>query len=144
MTTTVKIDNGDWSVSPSTGRPVLLSGQEKAHQDLSDLLFLPAPFGAGIEALVGTVPDDAVALVVALEERVRSGFNALLTLQRTTQQDARTPQDRFAALTRVQAEPVRFASTSALSRTGYRVTVAARTIAGGQPTATAGIVQGGR
>lgn len=129
MTKTFKIANGD-VVRSVAGRFTFIEGRPKAEQSLARLLALDAPAGAGLDALIGSVPTDAYALSADVQEGIRRAFNTLVDAQRRIQRPLRTPAEMLVSIRQMYVVPARFSAIGGPSKTGYAFAVNAVTAAG--------------
>lgn len=85
MTTTYEILDGDWVMDASTGRPRTVADGTKLSQDLLELFAVnpqPNGFGAGLDAIIGTVPASPVAFALNVQLLILRGVDRLVQLQR--------------------------------------------------------------
>lgn len=86
MANTLKIKNGDIMVSNHSGRPSLTTGTEKLVQDIVEFFTVNVTsygFGAGLDELVGTVPDFQDMVIGLATRNIRSGINRYMDLQKS-------------------------------------------------------------
>src|SRR5215510_11207707 len=98
MTKTLKFQNGDVVYQRSVGRLAFVRDRDKARQAIARLLGLAAPIGAGLDAIIGTVPEDEFAVSAQAQRNIRRAFDALTRLQRGNQLADRTPEERLASI----------------------------------------------
>jgi len=136
MTYTWEVKNGDYVLSSATGRPVRLRGGLKASQAMARILGIEAPLGAGLDTVIGTVPDSAEALSAELQTNIRAAFDRLVSVQTLNQIAQRTPRERLAYIARMFVQPAAVAAPNAAaganqqSKTGYVFRVDVVTVAG--------------
>jgi hypothetical protein len=85
MATTLKIKNGDIAVFGHSGRPILLSGADKLVQDMVEFFSVDVTrygFGAGLNELVGTIPEFHDMVIGLATRSIRDGINRYMKLQR--------------------------------------------------------------
>ena len=129
MTYTFQVRNGDYVLSKSTGRPVRLGEQPKASQAMARLLGTEAPVGAGIDSLIGTVPNSSFALSSEVQTNIRTAFARLLSIQRLNQAGARDIFERLASIANMFVQPAELTAGD-ISKTGYVLSVDVLTVAG--------------
>jgi hypothetical protein len=137
MTRTLQIVNGNVVRSKASGRLVSITDKAKAEQSLKRLLSLDQPSGAGLDALIGTVPDNEFALSVQGQQNIRQAFDALVRAQRGNQLAQRTTQERLSTIQRMYFVPANFGGGN--SKTGYAFRVDATTVAG-ETVSTGGVL----
>jgi hypothetical protein len=128
MTRTLKIVNGDVAVSAASGRLTSIEDLDKARQTVSRMLGLDAPNGAGINEVIGTVPDSEFALSTAVQRNIRGEFSRVVELQTRAQIGDRTLAERLISIASIFVVPAKFGSGS--SKTGYALRVDALTASG--------------
>lgn len=135
MAFTFKIENGDVAMNLSNGRPKTVGNDlgendrgkaiEKTRQDLHRSLSLEAIRAgttAGIQNLVGTVPQfGSSAIAVLVNRQIRSMFSAILREQ-GKRPDARPTSERFSSISLLRV----FAESG--SKTGFRFRLGVKTI----------------
>lgn len=128
MTKTFKFQNGDVVYHRSTGRVDFVEGRDKARQAIARMLGLAAPDGAGLDDIIGTVPDDEFALAARVQRNVRRAFETLTRKQRSNQLAQRTAEERLASIQRMYVTPANFGGGT--SKTGYALRLDVTTVAG--------------
>jgi hypothetical protein len=84
MSTTFKIQDGDFVDNSATGRPIMVSERDATKQSLGENLSintLSNGFGAGIQGLVGTVPVDSTTMAMLVDSKIRNSITAMIQLQ---------------------------------------------------------------
>lgn len=112
MTKTLKIVAGDVVIKRSSGQLESTDRQPKARQQVSRLLGLNAPQGAGLNEIIGTVPSSEFALSARLQRQTRAAFESLVRAQTDNQLSDRTREERFAAIARMFVVPVEGSKTA--------------------------------
>jgi len=118
MTYSWQVKNGDYVISQSTGRPVRIANRPKASQAMARLLGTEMPTGAGIDSLVGTVPNNVYEFSSAVQQRIQAAFDRLLSVQALRQSGNRTPFERLSYIGRMYVQPAQF-KVGEVSKTGY-------------------------
>lgn len=135
MTRTIKIENGDWVMDRTTGRPVMLDASDgtntKVRQDLRECLSinpLTNGFGAGLDLLIGQ-DADPYAMQASLQRAIRRAVVAMQRLQQQFQVSKRPASERIATIASLQVVPAG-APGSASSKTSFSFKLAVLTVAG--------------
>lgn len=128
MTRTLQIVDGDVVIRRSSGRLAFIVDKPKATQDIHRLLALDEPWGAGLDQLIGTVPESEFALSARAQRNIRRSFDELVRLQRGSQLADRTAAERLSSLQRMYVVPANFGGGT--SKTGYALRVDAVTVRG--------------
>ncbi len=128
MTRTLEIRDGDVVIARSTGKLAFIENKTKARQSMRRLLNLAAPRGAGIDEVIGTVPESSFALSAQIQRNVRRAFDELSRAQRGAQLIDRTAEERLSSLARMYVVPARI--NGVVSSTGYAMRVDVLTVAG--------------
>jgi hypothetical protein len=135
MAITFKVVNGDVSMNTSNGRPKTIGNDidendagkaiEKTNQDLKrslSLVGIRSGTTAGLQNLIGTVPQfGSSAIAVLVNRRIRSMFAAILREQ-SKRPDARPSSERFKNISTLRVFPVEGSKTSFRFRLGVRTT----------------------
>ncbi len=128
MARTFLIRDGGVVINRSSGGPVMVSGAEKARQDVANMLgteFTPDDIGASLDTIVGSVPQSPAQVRQLIRARVTRAFNTLLSLQKRFNRRSRSSVETFSRLANVTA------STTASDPTAYVFRVDVTTVAGG-------------
>jgi len=144
MTYTFQVRNGDYVLSKATGRPARLSDRPKASQAMARLLGIEAPMGAGIDELIGTVPESSFALSAEIQTNIRDAFARVVSIQSLNQVAQRNIYERLASIAAMFVRPAEFV-VGQTSKTGYVLKVDVLTVAGQTVNLTRSLVlpQGG-
>lgn len=127
MARTFLIQRGSVVINRSSGGPVMVSGAQKARQDVANMLgteFTPDDIGASLDSIVGSVPRSSAQVRQQVRNRVNRAFSTLLSLQRRFNRRTRTADETLSRLVNVQA------STLAADPTAYIFRVVVTTVAG--------------
>lgn len=135
---TYKIVNGDVVRSTASGSLVFVEGLDKSRQAMARLLSLNAPKGAGLNQLVGSVPDSAAALSARVQRNIRQAFDARVDIEQRFRLSSRTPDERLSTITRMYVVPADTGGGN--SKTGYAFRVDAVTASGATASTTGVIV----
>lgn len=133
MTKTFKIEDGDVVLRRSAGRLETVTNKTKASQAVSRMLSLEAPWGADLERLIGSVPDNEYVLSAQAQRSVRQAFDRLVRLQRGSQLGSRTTGEQLSSIQRIFVTPVQVgggADPLRTSKTGYSLRVDVLTVSG--------------
>jgi hypothetical protein len=100
MSTTFKIQDGDFVDNSATGRPIMLMDRDAVKQSIGENLSIKTlsnGFGAGIQGLVGTIPVDDTTMTMMLDSKIRNSITAMISLQ--TQNDVtRTTTEKLTGI----------------------------------------------
>lgn len=117
---TLQIVNGDAVLNSATGRPRSVTETEKLRQDVTEILNLDAPTGAGISSskVIGLI-GDPFSLRAELSGRINSAFARYQQAQQNTQRASRTSKETFGAIRQLVVTPVRTQGVNRVSKTTY-------------------------
>jgi hypothetical protein len=93
---------GDVTISMAVGQPTLISGSQKFSQDMSELLAVNVPIGAGLGSLIGTVPDNPLIMSALGDQRIRNAADNYQALQQGSPQIPRLPNEILADVPLIQ------------------------------------------
>lgn len=102
MSMTLKITQGDITISSATGKPITISDSSKLSQDITEFFGVdiqPSGFGAGIEKLIGLVQLSEDVFVTMTERQIRSGLQQFILLQNSNLNIPRPTKEKIAKVT---------------------------------------------
>lgn len=105
MTTTIKIENGDWALAD--GVVVMVGDYEKCDQDLRENATIAQQSngtGAGLDDLIG-ITGDPLGVAIRARTALRRAYEALIVVQRA-QAPERTARERVRSIEKVRVSPV--------------------------------------
>jgi len=118
---TFKIFNGDIPFNSATGRPLVVSGNEKFNQDVEENLGTVVQSngtGAGLEGVIGLI-GDAFSLRAEISRRVKESFDYLKRIHDSVQRYNRAPEEVFNRVVQVVVTPLKTQGTQRLDPTRY-------------------------
>jgi len=129
MTYTFQVKNGDYVLGKATGRPVRLFDKPKASQTMARMLGIEKPMGAGLDELVGSVPDDPLSFSSDVQTDIRDAFDRTVSVQAMSQQSERTAAEQLSYIASMFVQPAQF-QAGVVSKTGFVLKVDVVTVAG--------------
>jgi len=133
--------DGNVEINGATGRPVTVTGPAKADQDLRQLITLAQQSDgtyAGLDDVLGRVPESTAALSSAIQRRVRQAFARLQQLQNQSGRAQRTDDEVFSRIARMFV--IEATIDGVQSKTGYLLRVEALTLDGERRLTQVGLV----
>lgn len=120
MSSTLRVTSGDIIVSSSTGRPILVSGQNKLRQDIKEFFEISVTatgFGSGLSDLIGLVQLDQDAFVSSAYGAIVQGLQAFRALQRADFTTPRTNEELLSSFDGIKVvqdptDPTKFIFTA--------------------------------
>lgn len=106
MSSTIKIENGDWAINKINGRPLLVSDNKALEQNLSEFLSIdtqPNGFGAGLDQLIGLIPYGDAIVANFIDSKIADGLTIFVMLQQSEHRIIRSSvemlSDKFRSIT---------------------------------------------
>lgn len=101
MSTTFLIVNGDVVISSANGQPIEIADQDKLRQDLQENFTIekrPNGFGAGLEELIGFVPDSEITFRVSVFDALQESIESMKNLQEEFNANVRPTNERISKI----------------------------------------------